>query len=249
MRTDRARQTAEDVKETQWIRRLKSGGWKGCFKWHVSLKRDRRDIPSVLLIDCGHPRCSSVLPFYTSHPTEPIENGSVISSIHSFFLCVCLCAHFQAPYGDRQCCICWLTSTWGCAGGVTVSASHSHSTLVVNVPDASPLANELIKRVGVGDDQSKRQVASHKQSSCAARGVTLSSGCCAAVFMAANGSDDMLRQLVYFTSQAALPLFMGAETTERDTHDQAFPQRAIRIMSDSGCLGAHALTIGWLWDL
>lgn len=111
------------------------------------------------------------------------------------------------------------------------------------MPDASPLANELIKGVGVGDDQSKRRVTSHRQSCCAAGGVTLSSGRRAAVFMAANGSDDMLRRLVYFTSQAALPLFMRAETTERDTHDQAFPQRGIRIMTDSGCLGAHALTI------
>lgn len=111
------------------------------------------------------------------------------------------------------------------------------------MPDASPLENELIKRVGVGDDQSKRRVASHKQSCCAARGVALSSGRRAAVFMAANGSDDMLRRLVYFTSQAALPLFMRAER-QSVTHMIKLSHRGIRIMSDSGCLGAHALTIG-----
>lgn len=38
-------------------------------------------------------------------------------------------------------------------------------------------------------------------------------------------------------------------TIKHGTHGQAFPQKGTRIISDSGCLGSHTLTIRWLWDL
>lgn len=54
-------------------------------------------------------------------------------------------------------------------------------------------------------------------------------------------------RLFYITGCA--PTVYELPMTERGTHDQTFPQKGGRIISDSGCLGAHALTIRWLWDL
>lgn len=64
-----------------------------------------------------------------------------------------------------------------------------------------------------------------------------------------TSSNDMLLQPVYFTWHWGAPTVYEQWTTEHITHGQAFPQKGTRIISDSGCLGARARTIRWLWDL
>lgn len=133
----------------------------------------------------------------------------------------------QGLFGDRQLLYALDRFTLGShLAHSRSSASHSHSTLVVNVPDAWP--------PGEWAHKGRPVLALTSQSDRRLRGVTLSFGHGMAVFAVANGSDDLLRRWhVYFTSQTAPPLFIGAETA-RLVH--AFPQEGICIKSDSGCL-------------
>lgn len=84
------------------------------------------------------------------------------------------------------------------------------------------------------------------RSDCRLRGVALSSGRGPAVFVVANGSDDVLRRPKFILPhRLRLGCLWGLRQQSNGTHEQAFPQEGIRIMGDSGCLGAHSLNV-WM---
>lgn len=95
---------------------------------------------------------------------------------------------------------------------VTASASHPHPTVVLMCQTAAPLAVKLIKQQPLG--LSIKATVAHRAEPLCDSAAALSSASAAVVFTLVNGSDDMLWQLVYFTSRAALLLFMSNERSE-----------------------------------